>query len=90
MSASGGLSHTGGSARRITLRDLQRMRLESQRIAMLTAYDAVTATLLDRAGVDILLVGDSLGNVVLGFENTIPVSMDDMSSACNDSDGYAR
>lgn len=45
---------------------------------MLTAYDAVTAQLLDEAGVEILLVGDSLGNVVLGFENTIPVRLEDM------------
>ncbi len=71
------LSHTG-SLRRTTLRDLQRKTDAGERLAMLTAYDAITATLVDRAGVDLILVGDSLGNVVLGFENTIPVSMDDM------------
>ncbi|MDB5623319.1 MAG: 3-methyl-2-oxobutanoate hydroxymethyltransferase [Devosia sp.] len=45
---------------------------------MLTAYDYVTAALLDQAGVDIILVGDSLANVVLGYETTLPVSLDDM------------
>lgn len=45
---------------------------------MLTAYDAVTAALVDQAGVEMILVGDSLGNVVLGFDTTIPVKLDDM------------
>ena len=49
-----------------------------QRITCLTAYDFPTARLLDDAGVDILLVGDSLGMVVLGYENTLPVSLEDM------------
>ena len=49
-----------------------------QRITCLTAYDFPTARLLDEAGVDILLVGDSLGMVVLGYENTLPVTLDDM------------
>ena len=44
---------------------------------MLTAYDATMARLLDRAGVDVLLVGDSLGMVVLGHEHTLPVTLDD-------------
>jgi len=64
--------------RRLTLRDLQRKRTAGEKIAMLTAYDAITAAVLDRSGIDLILVGDSLGNVVLGFENTIPVTMDDM------------
>ena len=71
------LSHTG-VLRRLTLRDLQKKRTAGERLAMLTAYDCVTAALIDRAGIDLLLVGDSLGNVVLGHENTIPVTMDDM------------
>ena len=71
------LSHTG-VLRRLTLRDLQKKRAVGERLAMLTAYDCVTAALIDRAGIDLLLVGDSLGNVVLGHENTIPVTMDDM------------
>lgn len=48
------------------------------RIVMLTAYDAVTARLLDEAGTDMLLVGDSIGNVMLGHENTLPVELDEM------------
>ena len=71
------LSHTG-AVRRVTVRDIQKKRDEQRKVTMLTAYDHVTAALLDRAGIDILLVGDSLGNVVLGLENTIPVTMDDM------------
>lgn len=49
-----------------------------EKITALTAYDAPTARLLDEAGVDILLVGDSLGNVLLGYDNTIPVTMEEM------------
>lgn len=45
---------------------------------MLTAYDAITASILGQAGIDLLLVGDSLGNVVLGYDTTIPVTLDDM------------
>ena len=58
--------------------DLQRMKAGSQRIAMITAYDATTARLVDKAGVDIVLVGDSLGMVVQGREDTLGVTMDDM------------
>lgn len=47
-----------------------------ERVTVLTAYDVVTASLLDEAGVDILLVGDSVGNVVYGFDTTLPVTMD--------------
>src|SRR6202789_2204089 len=49
-----------------------------QKITCLTAYDYSTALLLDQAGVDILLVGDSVGMVVLGYENTLPVTLDEM------------
>ncbi len=65
----------------IASRKVSRSRLENQsnqRITCLTAYDYPTARLLDEAGVDILLVGDSLGMVVLGYESTLPVTMDDM------------
>ena len=62
----------------ITVPDIVRMKERGEKIVMLTAYDAPTARLLDSAGVDILLVGDSVGYVVLGYENTLPVTMDEM------------
>jgi 3-methyl-2-oxobutanoate hydroxymethyltransferase len=62
---------------RITLRELQAMKAEGRRIAMLTAYDAPSARLAERAGVPLLLVGDSLGMVVLGHDTTLPVTLDD-------------
>ncbi len=65
--------------KRLTIKDIQRLRsVADERITMLTAYDHVTAGLLDQAGIEILLVGDSLGNVVLGYDTTIPVTLDDM------------
>jgi 3-methyl-2-oxobutanoate hydroxymethyltransferase len=54
------------------------MKLAGTRIAVLTAYEATMARLLDRAGIDVILVGDSLGMVVLGFDTTIPVTLDMM------------
>lgn len=54
------------------------MKSAGKKIAMLTAYDCPTAKLIDDSGIDIVLVGDSLGNAVLGYENTIPVTMDEM------------
>src|ERR1700689_4089287 len=51
---------------------------DKKRITCLTAYDFPSAKLVDEAGVDIILVGDSLGMVVLGYENTVPVTMEDM------------
>jgi 3-methyl-2-oxobutanoate hydroxymethyltransferase len=54
------------------------MAQKGERIAVLTAYDAPSARLLDEAGVEIILVGDSLGNAVLGYESPLPVTMDDM------------
>src|SRR5688572_4647368 len=58
--------------------DLQERKRRGEKIAMLTAYDATMARLLDRAGVDALLVGDSVGMVMLGHDTTIPVTLDDM------------
>jgi 3-methyl-2-oxobutanoate hydroxymethyltransferase len=66
------------STARLTVRDIQSLRDRREPIAMLTAYDYVTAGLLDQSGVELILVGDSLGNVVLGFDTTIPVTLDDM------------
>ncbi len=65
-------------ANRIRIPDLQRKKKLGQKISMLTAYDATMARLLDRAGVDALLVGDSLGMVILGYDTTIPVTLDAM------------
>ena len=62
----------------ITLPELGRMKLESQKIAMLTGYDASFAALEDRCGVDVILVGDSLGNVLQGKTSTLPVTMEQM------------
>ncbi len=61
-----------------TLLDLQRMKAEGQKITVLTAYDYPFARLLDQAGIDVILVGDSVGCVVAGYDNTLPVTMDEM------------
>ncbi|MBI5918026.1 MAG: 3-methyl-2-oxobutanoate hydroxymethyltransferase [Nitrosomonadales bacterium] len=63
---------------RTTLTNLQTMRSKGEKIAVLTCYDASFAVLLEAQGVDVLLVGDSLGMVLQGFETTLPVSLDDM------------
>lgn len=74
------MSTTGSTdaVRRLTVTDIARMHAEGERIAMLTAYDYPTARLLDEAGIPIILVGDSVGRAILGYENEIPVSMADM------------
>ena len=64
--------------KKITIQSLMRAKSEGRRISMLTAYDYTTACLLEEAGVDTVLVGDSLGMVMLGYENTLKVTMDDM------------
>jgi len=63
---------------RITLTTLQKMAQEGSRIAMLTCYDASFAAVLEAAGIDSLLIGDSLGNVLQGHESTLPVTLRDM------------
>jgi len=72
------MSATPETVRRLTVGDIARMHADGQRIPMLTAYDYPTAKLLDEAGIPLLLVGDSLGRAMLGYENEIPVSMADM------------
>lgn len=64
--------------KQISILNLKKMKQEKQPITMLTAYDYIMASILDEAGVDIILVGDSLGNVVLGYESTVPVKLSDM------------
>src|SRR6476660_7162186 len=67
---------TSTTPKKVRVPDLAVMKGRGERIVMLTAYDATMARLLDRAGIDLLLVGDSLGNVILGLDTTIPVTVD--------------
>src|SRR4030067_400018 len=64
--------------RRVSIDDLRAMKQRGEKFAMLTAYDYPTARLLDEAGGPIILLGDSLGMVVLGYSSTLPVTMADM------------
>jgi 3-methyl-2-oxobutanoate hydroxymethyltransferase len=63
---------------RISVNQIKEMKQKGEKIAMLTAYDYPTAKIVDEAGIPLILVGDSLGMVVLGYESTIPVTMEDM------------
>ena len=63
---------------RTTIREVAAMKRRGERISMITAYDYTSARIVEAAGVDIILVGDSLGQVVLGYDSTVPVTMDDM------------
>ncbi|AQS84212.1 MAG: 3-methyl-2-oxobutanoate hydroxymethyltransferase [Acetobacter aceti] len=63
---------------RVTVADVQKMKQNGERIAMITAYDSSSALIAERAGVPVLLVGDSLGMVMLGHSTTLPVTLDDM------------
>jgi 3-methyl-2-oxobutanoate hydroxymethyltransferase len=64
--------------RRVSITDLKAMKKRGERIAMLTAYDYPSAKLVEEAGAPIILVGDSLGMVVLGYDSTVPVTMEEM------------
>jgi len=64
--------------KRKTILDIGQMKAQKEKIAVLTAYDYPFARLMDQAGIDIILVGDSLGSVVSGYDNTLPVTMDEM------------
>src|SRR5437868_348075 len=72
------MSGTSGSTRRLTISDIGRMYADGERIPMLTAYDFPTARILDDSGIPMILVGDSLGQVALGYESTVRVTMEEM------------
>ncbi len=77
------MAHTpGGRARPVTVPRLRRMKTRGERITMVTAYDATFARMLDDAGVDMILVGDSLGMVVQGLDTTLPVTVDEVIYHC--------
>ena len=63
---------------RVTVNKIKEMKQKGEKITMLTAYDYSTAKIIDEAGINMILVGDSLGMVVLGYQTTIPVTMEDM------------
>ena len=64
--------------KRITTNSLLEMKMNGEKISMLTAYDFSMALILDEAGVDVLLVGDSASNVMAGHETTVPITLDNM------------
>jgi 3-methyl-2-oxobutanoate hydroxymethyltransferase len=72
------MSVTPTTRKRVTTRRLIDMKASGRAIACLTAYDAITAAIFDKAGVDVLLVGDSVGNVIQGHDTTIPVTLEHM------------
>ena len=63
---------------RVTVRDIAAAKARGEKWPMLTTYDALTAGIFDEAGIPVLLVGDSAGNVVFGYDTTIPVTVDDL------------
>ena len=70
------------SRKKVTIAELQQKKDQGKKITMMTAYDYPTANFVDQAGIDTILVGDSLGMVVLGYDSTVPVTMDEMIHHC--------
>ena len=64
--------------KRVTVKSLVEMKSNKEKIAMLTAYDYTMAKIVDGAGVDVILVGDSASNVMAGHETTLPITLDQM------------
>ncbi|HEY57455.1 MAG TPA: 3-methyl-2-oxobutanoate hydroxymethyltransferase [Anaerolineae bacterium] len=71
-------SQSAAARKKVTVRTLRAKKRRGEPITMMTAYDYPSAVAVDRAGIDVILVGDSLGMVVLGYETTLPVTMEDM------------
>ncbi|AEW93718.1 MULTISPECIES: 3-methyl-2-oxobutanoate hydroxymethyltransferase [Streptomycetaceae] len=69
----------GTGTRRVTVRDIAAAKRRGEKWPMLTAYDAMTASVFDEAGIPVLLVGDSMGNCHLGYDSTVPVTMDEIT-----------
>ena len=78
MSGSAAPLYGGQSTSRVTIHDLAAAKARGERWPMLTAYDASTASILDEAGIPVLLVGDSAATVIYGYDNTIPVTTDEL------------
>jgi 3-methyl-2-oxobutanoate hydroxymethyltransferase len=66
------------TVKRVTTHVLSEMKLKGEKIAMLTSYDYSMASIVDQAGIDVILVGDSASNVMAGFETTLPITLDNM------------
>ncbi|MDE5935337.1 MAG: 3-methyl-2-oxobutanoate hydroxymethyltransferase, partial [Muribaculaceae bacterium] len=71
-------TNTTDNQRKVTTRRLAEMKKNGEKIAMLTAYDYTTACIVDQAGMDVVLVGDSAANVVCGHSTTLPITLDEM------------
>ncbi|NML49457.1 3-methyl-2-oxobutanoate hydroxymethyltransferase [Streptomyces sp. R302] len=69
----------GKGSRRLTVHDIAAAKTRGEKWPMLTAYDAMTASVFDEAGIPVILVGDSMGNCHLGYDTTVPVTMDEMT-----------
>jgi 3-methyl-2-oxobutanoate hydroxymethyltransferase len=72
------MSSSNGEGARVTIRDFQEKRNRGEKLVVVTAYDALFGKLVDESGVDCVLVGDSLGNLLAGYETTLPVTLDQM------------
>jgi 3-methyl-2-oxobutanoate hydroxymethyltransferase len=72
------MSTSNGEGARVTIRDFQERKNRGEKLVVVTAYDALFGKLVDESGVDAVLVGDSLGNLLAGYETTLPVTLDQM------------